>query len=188
MSWKVSSANATLPITTAEAKLHLKVDDSADDTLIDDLIAAAKDSVENYLNTYLYNTTITEYFDAFPSSGPLRLTVGNVSSVTSVTYTDANGNTGQTFSSSSYVVDSDKTPAEITLADGESWPDTLSEAKTATVTYVVGYGANAGDEPSQIKTAALLMIGHWYHNRNDTIRKMPTASEYLLNQERLQYY
>lgn len=187
MSWKISSANSTLPITRDEAKLYLKVDTTVDDDLIDGLIASAKNAAENYLNRFLYNTTIVEYFDAFPTTGSLCLSVGGVSSVTSIQYQDTDDAT-QTFALSSYVLDGDKTPAEITLANGETWPSTLPESKSVTVTYVVGYGADAGDEAQVIKQACFLMLGSWYHNRLDTVRKMPTASEYLLNQERLQYY
>lgn len=195
MSWVVSSANATLPITLTEAKLYLKVDTSADDDLITHLITAAKTAAENYLDRYLYNTTITEYFDGFPaiaannSAAELYLSVGGVSSVTSITYTDTDGNTGQTFSSSSYTVDTNwNGRTRIRLAQDASWPNTYNEIKTVTVTYVAGYGASAGDEPASITQAIYLMLSSWYHNRQDSVRRMPTASEYLLNQQRLNWY
>ena len=195
MSWVVSSASAVQPITLSEAKLYLKVDTSADDDLITHLIAASKSAAENYLDRYLYNTTITEYFDGFPvyttrnTGAQLLLSVGGVSSVTSITYTDSDGNTGTTFSSSNYVVDTnDNGMTRIGLASGASWPGTYSEIKSVTVTYVAGYGATAGTEPASIKQACYLMLSAWYHVREDSVRRMPTASEYLLNQERLNRY
>jgi uncharacterized phiE125 gp8 family phage protein len=194
MSWVVSTPNATLPITLTEAKLYLKVDTSADDDLITHLITAAKVAAENYLDRYLYDTTITEYYDAFPvsqannTSAYLYLSVGGVSSVTSITYTDADGNTGTTLASSKYVLDKDINPPRIALAYGQTWPGTYSEIKAVTTTYVVGYGASAGDEPTIVKQAIKMMLSAWYHNRQDSVRRMPTASEYFLNQERLNWY
>jgi len=189
MSWSVSSANATLPFTLTEAKLWLKVDNSDEDDLITDLIEEVKDAAEGHLDTYLYNTTITEYLDAFPDdSDPIYLSVCEVSSVTSITYTDIDGNTGQTFSSSSYVVDNTGVQPKISLANNESWPSTLEEAKTVTVTYVVGYGASAGDEPAKVRKAMRLMLSEIYHNRGDRMRAKQMASEYLLNWDRKRYF
>lgn len=193
MSWEVTTPNSTLPITRDEAKLHLKVDTTADDSLIDGLRAAAKNAAENHLNRYLYNTTITEYFDCFPSSASnnpdahLFLGVGGVSSVTSIQYQDTDDAT-QTFLSDDWVLDNSVSPARIALANGKTWPSTLNEIKAVTVTYVVGYGATAGTEPEVIKQACYLMLTDWYHKRGDSVRKMPTASEFLLNQERIQVY
>ena len=49
--------------TTAEAKDFLKVDTTADDTLIDSLIKAATQSCEIYTNRYFLNTVVTQYSD-----------------------------------------------------------------------------------------------------------------------------
>jgi len=46
---KVTSGPSTPILTTSEAKNYLKIDTSADDTLISDLVTAATDYCENYL-------------------------------------------------------------------------------------------------------------------------------------------
>jgi uncharacterized phiE125 gp8 family phage protein len=50
---------------------------------------------------------------------------------------------------------------------------------------VAGYGDDAEDVPQAIRQAMMLMIGHWYENREDTlgvgnIQRIPQGSEYLL--------
>jgi hypothetical protein len=42
--------------------------------------------------------------------------------------------------------------------------------------------------PFQIRQAILLMIADTYENRQDYVRKLPTASQYLLDQYRVQYF
>ena len=42
--------------------------------------------------------------------------------------------------------------------------------------------------PMQIRQAVLMMIADGYDNREDYIKKLPTASEYLLDQYRVQLF
>ena len=49
-SFVVDTAAGTAILTTAEAKAHLKVDTTADDTLIDNLVSAATESAQIFTN------------------------------------------------------------------------------------------------------------------------------------------
>ena len=51
--YKVITAASSQILTTAEVKAHLKVDTTADDTLIDNLILAATNSCQEYTNLSL---------------------------------------------------------------------------------------------------------------------------------------
>ena len=89
----------------------------------------------------------------------------------------------QTFSADSYETGKHQWPAFIALKSGETWPTLLSNQRDViTVTYTVGYGDSASDVPEAIKAAMLLIIGDLYENRTDTVKRLPTASEHLLNQ------
>ncbi len=56
--WKLKTAPAVEPISTSEAKLHLKLDsDTTDDTLIAALITAAREIIENMTGRALINQT-----------------------------------------------------------------------------------------------------------------------------------
>ena len=77
-------------ITVADLKAHLRVDHSDEDTLITSLRDAAISWIEDYCNTRLGDVTAVGYIDYFYNA---RFPIGPVNSISSVTYTDANGDT-----------------------------------------------------------------------------------------------
>ncbi len=58
--YQVTTAATTYPISLTEAKSHLKVDTSADDTYIESIIKAATQLSEEYTNRFFINTTIDQ--------------------------------------------------------------------------------------------------------------------------------
>lgn len=75
-------------------------------------------------------------------------------------------NTVSYFDASNYIFDYQSEPGRIVLAYGKSWPSTtLRPANGICVTYITGYGAAGSNVPQNIKNAILLMVGHFYENR-----------------------
>ncbi|MBK8706577.1 MAG: phage head-tail connector protein [Saprospiraceae bacterium] len=184
-SWAVTAAPNTEPVTSAEVKLWAKIDTAADDALITNIIQAARENAENFLNYKLISQTVAEYFTEFPESrGELLLRFPLVSSITSVAYVDTDG-ANQTFTS--YNADLSGLPARLWPNTQTEWPGTKEQLKAVTVTYVCGY-ANAAAVPQAIKTAILLTIAKWYDNREDSVRMLPTAAERLLEPYRMKLY
>jgi hypothetical protein len=68
----VKSAPPAEPVTRAEAKLHLKVDATADDALIDGLIVAAREWTENYCRRSWVQRTLELRLDCFPARSGCR--------------------------------------------------------------------------------------------------------------------
>ena len=56
---------ASNPVTLAEAKLHLRIDNTDDDTLIASLITAATRWAEDYCDRTFCNTQLTMRLDSF---------------------------------------------------------------------------------------------------------------------------
>jgi len=186
MAWKVTTAPVNEPWTLSDVKNYLKVDTSADDTLITTLISAARQAAESYLNMALITQTITEKLDRL-NSPTLYLSVSPVISVSNFQYADSQ-NTTQTFTSTNYVVDTFSKPARLSLAYGKTWPTLYGNINDVTITYTAGFGTEASGVPTQIRQAMLMMIADSYDNREDYVKKMPTASQYLLDQYRVQYF
>ena len=162
----IVTAAPTGPVTLAEAKSHLRVDLSADDTLISALLSAVTDEVEDLTARKLVTQTWKWFFDAFPEGDTLLFPVVPVSSVTHVkTYDQESPATETTFASTSYIVDTTSEPARLVLRSASSWPtDTLREVNGVEVQLVSGYGA-AATVPERLKLAIKIWVAHLYENR-----------------------
>jgi uncharacterized phiE125 gp8 family phage protein len=162
---KVITAVATEPITLLEAKNHVRVDDDADDNYITLLITAAREYCEGYTGRALATQTLEEQLDAFPCADYIELPRPPLQSVTSVKYTDSGGTETTMTVTTQYVVDADSTVGRIVLPYGVTWPTaTLSTVNPIKIRYTAGYYAS-NLIPKSIKQAMLLLIGHWYKNR-----------------------
>jgi uncharacterized phiE125 gp8 family phage protein len=149
-------------LTTDEAKAHLRVDTSSDDTLINSLVEAATRQIERDTGQSLITQTWALSLHTFPDADYIQLPKGPVQSVTSIkTYGDDNSES--TFSSDYYYVDTNSD--EAVLTEGYSWETDLRGRNAVLVTYVTGYGDASSDVPEDLITAVKLLVGHWYENR-----------------------
>jgi len=174
MAWKVTTKPTVEPVTLAEAKAHLKVTYTNEDSLITAMIQAAREEAENYTQLAFVEQTIEESFDRFPSACPnnffsslwlSRSPLYDTASLV-IKYQDTD-NAEQTLATSKYDIDDKVKPGCITPAYNESWPSTANVKNSVTVTYKAGFGTTAADVPQTIKQAMLLMIGNWYEKRSD---------------------
>lgn len=173
------------PLTLTEAKLHLRVDDTADDSLITILLTAARKWAEGECRRAFMTQTWRLTLDRFPPLGQsllpstgltsagaqakadVALKRPPVASVSSVQYVDPNGAT-QTLATSEYVTDLASLPIVISPAYGKSWPATRDQKNAVTIDFVAGYGGAAA-VPADIKAAILLQLGDLYQNREAQI-------------------
>jgi len=164
---------AVEPITLAEAKLHLRVDTTADNDYITGLIEAARVHCEQVSGRSFVTQTITGGIAGWPNDGVIRLIYSPLQSVTSIKYTDEDGDES-TLSTDVYGVD---TKLDLVyLKNGQTWPaDVLRDYDPITVTWVAGYGL-AATVPETYKHAIKLLIGHWYENRESVIVEAGVAA------------
>lgn len=180
---------ATNPLfTTADAKDFLKVDTTADDTLIDNLIKAATQSCEIYTNRYFLDTLVTQYADKWADIE--NLYKSPVSAITHIKYYDSDDSL-QTLAGTVYLLDEVSQPARIGLKPNQSYPNIANRINAIEVKYTVGYGTAASSVPEAIRQAVLITIGNWYENRQTVITgriatELPLSSQYLLNQYKIQ--
>ena len=82
----------------------------------------------------------------------------------------------------------------IEINNGVSTPTLYDRADAIEIRFKCGYGASDdADEggakvPEAIKSAVLLIVGHLYEKREDTVSRMPKASEYILDPYRIKNY
>lgn len=159
--WSSTGLTGSEPLTTAEAKSHLRVTTSDEDTLIDTYISAARQWMELYLNRSIPEQTIVCVLDHFPYDGQsIKLPQSPASAITSIQYVDTNGDT-QTWGSSNYTLDSYSEPSRVEAAYNVSYPSTRPQNNAVTITYTAGYSTI----PADIKHALKMVVGSFYMMR-----------------------
>lgn len=165
-------------------KNYLKVDFSTDDNLITSLIKSARNFVENYCQMALLPQAWKCEIDSFPlQDGSVLIPKHPIRSVTGISFFNSDGIV-ESLSSEKYVSSSLGLYSRIGLSDGSSWPETSLQIGSVIIYFSIGYN-DAESVPEDIKSAMLLLIGHLYEKREDTIRKLPTQVEFLLDKYRL---
>lgn len=182
------------PVSLAEAKKHCRVDVTDDDGLIAGYILAARTFAEDYTRrafmTQTWDYTIDYQWPSEKVRGYkcLRITLPKpkLQSVTSIQYVDQNGLT-QTLGVDKYVVDTGSWQGVIDPEYLAVWPILRPTLKAITIRMVCGYGSNPGDGQylEMVRQAMLLIVGHWYENREtvnigNIVNKIPMTAESLL--------
>lgn len=165
--WALKSINEPTvePVTLEQAKAHLRVDVTDDDTYIQALITSARQVTEERTSRALITQTWDQIIDDFPRGDTIRLFKPNLQSVTDMFYTDAYGQE-HTVDPSIYIVDSNSVPGRVFLGFSKIWPVAiLQPAAAVRIRFIAGYGDTANDVPQALKNAMLYLISNWYENR-----------------------
>lgn len=182
------------PITLAEAKAHLRVDDSDSDDYITALIVAARESAELFCQRSFVQRRYRLTLDGFPRGRgcAMYLPMGPVIAVDHIKYYDTDSAL-VTWDSADYIVDTSQTPARVVPTVDETWPtDVEGRIASVQVQYLAGYSADsssptdyAANVPKSAKQGMLFHIGHMFENRQDVVvgriaTEMPGASRAML--------
>lgn len=164
---------AAEPLTVAEAKAYRRIEGSTEDTLVGDLITAARELFEEETGRQVITATWRLHLDRFPvGRAPIIVPKPPLQSVTSVTYLDTDGDS-QTWSADEYDVVTHSgpfaRPGLIYPAATYSYPSTLDAPDSVTVTFQAGYGADATDVPESARSTLQAMVGDLYEVREGSI-------------------
>jgi uncharacterized phiE125 gp8 family phage protein len=164
MALVLTSGPAVEPVSLAEAKAHLRVDGTAEDTLIGSLIVTSRLHVEAALGMALVTQGWSYFLDAWPPSREVALPLRPVQSITAVrVYADDESLV--TLAADSYLLDGLGPPARIVRRPTSVWPSPTRAANGIEIAFVAGYGDAAADVPAPIRQAVLLLVAHWHEHR-----------------------
>lgn len=166
ISWRLNrlSEPQVLPVTVAEAKAHLRIDHNDDDSLIETIIQAAAGQIDGpYGAGLILSPQDWELsLDGFPSL--IELPLWPVTAIKVIEYTDADGDL-QILDPSVYVFDLSSNPARIARDYNKQWPIVRRVLSNVRIEFTAGFDT----VPADLKQALLLLIGHWYENRDAAI-------------------
>jgi uncharacterized phiE125 gp8 family phage protein len=163
MALMLTSAPAVEPVTVNEAKAHLRVDGSAEDTLIASLILTSRLHIETALGLALITQSWRLTLDAWPAARELALPLRPLQAVDEVRVLSAGGDP-TVVAASQYLIDVASVPPRLIRRSALPAPDEM--AAGIEIDFTAGYGDGAGDVPAPIRQALLMLVAHWYEHRD----------------------
>ncbi|ASY56485.1 Gene Transfer Agent (GTA) ORFG06 [Sinorhizobium sp. CCBAU 05631] len=151
--------------------MHCRLDAGDDDAVVTALIDAAISHLDGWsgvLGRCLINQGWRMSLSDWPACRFIRLPFPDVSAAT-VKYYDPD-NAEQAVSMSFVTRLEDERGTLIRFSDEFAFPSVFDDrGDSVQVEFTAGYGANSTDVPQAIRTAILLMVAHWYNNREASI-------------------
>ena len=167
--FELITAPAAEPVTVTDAKKKMRIEHSDDDALIARLINVAIGFVDvrGALGKAMITQTWGEWL-AHPSV--VYLSLGPVQSVLAIKYYDTD-NALQTATLSNFHVLGTSGRTLVSPKTNYAWPTTFQCDDVIKIEYVIGYGDAAADVPETVRYALLMLVSHYYENReNELIR------------------
>jgi uncharacterized phiE125 gp8 family phage protein len=161
----LTAGPAVEPVTLTEAKAHLRVDGTAEDTLIASLIVTSRLHVEAAAGLALITQSWSWYLDAWPLGRALKLALRPVQSLSAVRLYDDTG-AATTLDPATYFLDGHAAPPRLIRNGALPWPKPGRIANGIEIAFTAGFGPSAADVPAPIRQAVLLLVAHWHEHRS----------------------
>ena len=145
-------------ISLSDMKEWLRVDHSDEDATITAIINSAVQSIQDYTGRHFKGTTFLATLDSFQNTEFYY----QVTTVTSVTYTDKAGST-QTLPTTKYFIDTVRQPGRIKF---KNTPELVEDKFNAV--QIIGTGGNSSP-PAPLVHAIKMLAAHFYENRRAVV-------------------
>ncbi|WP_112663106.1 head-tail connector protein [Microvirga flavescens] len=166
---------AVEPVTLAEMKTYLRVDDDAQDELISGLIKAARLMVEAVSRRILIEQSWRIALDSWPQARTIVLPLSPLIAVTRVQVFDALGIASDA-PAGAFEVEALSDPPRIFLTNA---PDPGRARNGIFIDLRAGYGADPGAVPAPLRLAVKILVARWFENRGDVAGEQMMPPEAL---------
>jgi len=177
---RLATPPAFEPLTPETVKLHLRIniEDTDQDERINALIEVAREQVEALTGRSLITQTWQRLARAFPMSrGAIELGRPPVERIEFIKYIDASG-VLRTLDSALYELDSQSQTAYVVPAYNATWPVARNKINAVQIQFIAGYG-DAAAVPARAVQAMLLLVAHYFENREGVIVDSRLAADVL---------
>jgi uncharacterized phiE125 gp8 family phage protein len=184
MSLFLTTPPAVEPVSLAEAKAHLRVTHTDDDTYISTLIVSARLRVEKRSGLRLITQGWSQFIDCWSPFGVVDLQINPVSSVSDIIiYGDTD--TPATIDPAHYFLDATSRPPRVVFRQGRNPSPPGRRAKGIEIRLTAGFGLAAA-VPQDLKQAILLLVADAFtHRGDDGQRPLTPAVLELINAYRV---
>lgn len=189
------------PVTLAQVKEFLRIDNNAEDTTLMTYAKAASNRLEAACDTVFVETQFLFTLDNFPfkksdewwdgvregsvnqfrqPNNSIEIPVGNITEVTEFKVTDSADQTVD-FLPSNWTLDNVRSQGRITLKFGAIWPVYVLAANNAIkIKFKAGLVSDPTQLPEEIQLAVLQMVSSIYEHRGDEFPEIPGTAMLLL--------
>lgn len=164
MTLVMTSGPLAEPVSVADAKAHMRVDSTAEDALIASLIVTSRLHIEAALGLALLTQAWSYFIDAWPRSREIVLPLKPVQAIATVRVWAQDG-TSQTLAAETYTLDGEGMPPRLVLSRSAAPPAPGRSASGIEIAFSAGFGDAGIDVPAPIRQALLLLVAHWFENR-----------------------
>ena len=157
---------------------------SDEDAWIESQIKAVRKWCEELRGESFITQTWELSLNDWPHKGNyIELPYSPLQTISTIKYYETD-DTENTWSTDYYYENTNYNPGRAILKYSQTWPsETLRTSDAILIRYISGYGATAASVPEEVKLAMLMMIGHFYENREATfdriLREVPHVKELL---------
>lgn len=163
---------AVEPLSLAEVKQYLRLDNDAEDPLIDALIRAARVAAETYTGRALITQNWRLFIDRWPQEGGLFMPLPPLQTIDEIAML-APDDSETMLSISQYWVDVAATPGRVTIRPSGLYPVPGKNAGGIRIDFTAGYGDDWNAVPEPLRLGMLQYIAHLYENRGGSGIAMP---------------
>jgi uncharacterized phiE125 gp8 family phage protein len=175
MTLMLMSGPAAEPVSLEEARAHLRLDTTDEDTMLGAFITAARMALEGETRRAFVTQSWRLILDQWPGAS-VSLPLAPVSAVTEIAVEDPNGSTRMVAASLYETALAGNVPRVVARA---GWPMPARRVGGIHIDFTAGYGA-AEAVPQPLKQAILLLSAHWFENR-EPVSLGPQVSELPLS-------
>ena len=161
---------AVEPVTLAEMRAYLRLDDAAEDDLVAALVKAARLVVEAACGRQLIEQSWRLVLDRWPRRRAVLLPVSPLIRVDRVRVFDAAG-VATDLAAPLYRAERAADPPRVVVE--ASAPEPALPAEGIWIEVAAGFGATATDVPAPLTQAIRLLVARWFENRGDVQADAP---------------